>query len=56
MNTNFFNNAFPFFRLFQKQAGTLGDAVKQLNGLFHDVKAVRDAVTVIEKILEVKGK
>jgi len=38
MNTNLFNNAFPFFRLFQKQAGTLADAVNKLNTLFHDLK------------------
>ena len=42
MNMNLFNNAFPFFRLFQKQAGTLGDTVKKLDGLFHDFKAVPD--------------
>ena len=42
MNTNLFNNAFPFFRLFQKQAGNLGDTVKKLDGLFHDFKAVPD--------------
>ena len=42
MNTNLFNNAFPFFGLFQKQAGTLGDAVKKLDGLFHDFKDVPD--------------
>jgi len=42
MNTNLFNNAFPFFRLFQKQAGTLGDAAKKLGGLFHDCPAVPD--------------
>ncbi|MFH0879191.1 MAG: DUF47 domain-containing protein, partial [Lentisphaerota bacterium] len=42
MNTNLFNNACPFFRLFQKQAGTLGDAAKKLDGLFRDFKAVPD--------------
>jgi uncharacterized protein Yka (UPF0111/DUF47 family) len=48
MNTNFFNNAFPFFRLFQKQAGTLGDAAKKLDGLFHDFQAVPDQCKQID--------
>ncbi len=42
MNTNLFNNAFPFFGLFQKQAGTLGDAVSQLAGLFREARDVPD--------------
>ena len=51
MNTNLFNNAFPFFRLFQKQAGTLGDAVKKLDGLFHDFKNVPDQCRHIDALV-----
>lgn len=40
MNTSLFNNAFPFFRMFQKQAGALNETVKKLAGLFHDFKDV----------------
>jgi len=48
---NLFNNAFPFFRLFQKQAGTLGDVVKKLDGLFHDFKAVPDQCKQIDALV-----
>ena len=48
---NLFNNAFPFFRLFQKQAGTLSDAVKKLDGLFHDFKAVPDQCRHIDALV-----
>ncbi|MCX6991544.1 MAG: hypothetical protein NT011_00180 [Kiritimatiellaeota bacterium] len=51
MNTNLFNNAFSFFRLFQKQAGTLGDAVKKLDGLFRDFKAVPDQCKYIDTLV-----
>ena len=50
MNMNLFNNAFPFFRLFQKQAGTLGDAAKKLDGLFRDFKAVPDQCKYIDTL------
>jgi uncharacterized protein Yka (UPF0111/DUF47 family) len=42
MNMNLFHEAFPFFRLFQKQAGILDDAAKKLDGLFRDFKDVPD--------------
>ena len=51
MNTNLFNNAFPFFRLFQKQALTLGDAVKKLDGLFHDFNSVPDQCRHIDALV-----
>ena len=51
MNTNLFNNAFQFFRLFQKQAGTLGDAAKKLDDLFRDFKAVPDQCRHIDTLV-----
>jgi uncharacterized protein len=48
---NLFNNSFPFFRLFQKQALSLGDAVKKLDGLFHDFKAVPDQCRRIDALV-----
>ncbi|MDD5678931.1 MAG: hypothetical protein PHW60_13235 [Kiritimatiellae bacterium] len=51
MNTSLFNNAFPFFRLFQKQAGILGDAVKKLDGLFHDFQNVPDQCKHIDALV-----
>lgn len=51
MNTSLFNNAFPFFGLFQQQALTLDRAVKKLDGLFHDFKAVPDQCRQINALL-----
>lgn len=51
MNTNLFNDAFSFFRLFQKQAGTLADATKKLDGLFHDFNAVPEQCRQIDALI-----
>ena len=58
MNTNLFNNAFPFFRLFQKQAGTLGDAGKKLDDLRRAPKTdargrrLRGDLRAVEQLIE----
>ena len=42
MNTNLFDNAFPFIGLFHRQANTLEAAVRQLEGILRDFTAVPD--------------
>lgn len=51
MNTNLFNNAFSFFRLFQKQARTLGDTVKKLESLLHGSPAGLDQCRDIDGLV-----
>jgi len=42
MNTNLFDDAFPFSGLFHQQAGTLEGAVKQMENILHDLAAVSE--------------
>lgn len=51
MNTNLFHRTFPFTELFQKQAGNLGEAVKQLELLLRDLAAMPAACERISAVV-----
>ena len=51
MNTNLFDNAFPFTGLFHRQAHTLGAAVKQLESILRDLTAVPDKCVRISALV-----
>jgi len=51
MNTNLFDNAFPFTGLFQRQAGILEAAARQLADIFHAFTAVPDKCVRIGALL-----
>jgi uncharacterized protein Yka (UPF0111/DUF47 family) len=42
MNTNLFDNAFPFTGLFRRQADALAEAIKELASILHDFTAVSE--------------
>ena len=51
MNTNLFDDAFPFTGLFHRQADTLGAAVKQLESILRDLTAVPDKCVRISALV-----
>ena len=51
MNTNLFDNTFPFTGLFHRQADTLGAAVKQLESILRDLTAVPDKCVRISALV-----
>jgi len=51
MNTNLFDDAFPFTGLFHRQADTLGAAVKQLESILRDLTAVSDKCVRISALV-----
>jgi uncharacterized protein len=51
MNTNLFDNAFPFSGLFHRQADTLGAAVRQLESILRDLTAVPDKCVRISTLV-----
>jgi hypothetical protein len=51
MNTNLFDDTFPFTGLFHRQADTLGAAVKQLESILRDLTAVPDKCVRISALV-----
>jgi uncharacterized protein Yka (UPF0111/DUF47 family) len=51
MNTNLFDDTFPFTGLFHRQADTLGEAVKQLESILRDLTAVPDKCVRISALV-----
>jgi len=51
MNTNLFDDTFPFTGLFHRQADTVGAAVKQLESILRDLTAVPDKCVRISALV-----